>query len=171
MTKFRFLSIAFAFFSAAGLEAYSFSISPGMSILSSKYFDNGRVLTLGTSLSKKYAGFSPEAGFSLIQADGAYREDLSLNIFLLKAGLSRHLFNLTPRNGLSFSFSYGLSQLRIKTKNGSESSFVSWLIPAIRLKFDLTESLGLFSDMSYGYSLDNSNSSLILLGLGLQLSR
>lgn len=171
MRKIKLLTIAIALFLAAGLDAYSVSLSPGISVLSSKYFDNGRVLTVGTESGKKFAGFSPFADFSLIQARGSSRDDLTLSVFLLKTGLRRRLFNVTPRNEISFSLSYGTSMTEISTDNTSESSYISWIFPSAKMTFELTQSLGLTGDFSYGYSLDESHSSMIMLGLGIEIVR
>ncbi|MBN1149718.1 hypothetical protein JXA84_00670 [candidate division WOR-3 bacterium] len=165
----RLFFSAMLIFYGVNICAFNASISPGVSVLSSDYFDNGRTLAIGTQFGKKFAGFYPFSEFSFIQARGEKRDDLSLTILLLKGGLRRHLFNLTPRNDISFAFATGVSLTKISTENSSETSYIPWIFPALGLTFELNQSVGIIGDFSYGISLEKSRSSLIMLGLGLKV--
>lgn len=149
----------------------SFSISPGSVIISSDYFDSGRMLTLGLSHKFNILSFNPEYCLSIVQANGNYREDLFLSSYIMRVGLESKLFSPTVSSTLSLYMYSGGGYFSISTENSSETTNVPLAGAMTELRYYFKENLDLKAGFGFDYTLDKSNTLMLFLSLGIEFGK
>jgi len=153
------------------IYSISFSISPGSVIISSDYFNSGRMLTFGMSHKFNILGFNPEYNISIVQANGNYREDLFLSSYIGRVGLGRKLFSPTTNSTFSLYMYSGEGYFLISTENSSETSVVPLTGVSTDLRYYFNEKLDLKAGLGFDYTLDKSNTLMLYLTLGIEFGK
>jgi len=169
--KFFYLIFIFTIFITTSLLSYSLQLTTGSVLLSSDYFESGRLISLKYQHSLNILNLKPLYNFSLIQANGKYRSDLYLKSFMFGAGFRGNIFSPTPRSAVNISLGPSISYTTVSTEHSAEHSYITWISSSMGFKFGLFDVVNLLTEIGADYSLDKSNTLNFSISAGLEFKR